>query len=677
MKISSLSALGIRLALSGRNALPRLGLMAFGFTLGASLLFGALSLVPASRNHDAREFRTGDIVAAGAQAKRQDDVLAVWPTRQRWRGNDVTVWAVAARGAAPLPRGVSNVPAPGEAIVSPALARLIEGPNGHELDRRLHAHVVGLVGSDALVYPDELFAYVGKPAGEDLSGQPVRFASTSIAPSPSPSRPLDLAALLAIVALACTVLIPIWFFIATATRLSAATRQQRLAAVRLAGATAAQVRFLAGVEAGIAALAGVLAGYPLFLLARPLLAGGVILGDRFFPSDFAPPLAGVVAVLVGLPAIAVIITQVSMRRLVISPLGVSRRQRRRSIRSAWPVVLAMGIGLLWWLATRAGSSPENPGLGTEIIIGSALTLTILGLSGTAIWLAWIVARTSGRHARSASTLLAMRRLEEDPSVAMRMVGGVAVVIALAGVIQAGLRADESPDGPPSLVADWVTNLPEGSVVAEPFQPEDGPKVAALVDVPGVESLRMVKSVVSGGTRATATTAIIETDGSADTLERLREHVSWIADVNTPEEWESLYGSVAVEEYDRIDKLVTATTIFLLLVIAGNYLVAAVDWIIERRRALAVLAAVGAGRAVLAKALLLQVGLPLITSAILGYLGAIVVIGFLYEATDTPVVFPFAQLTSLTLVVVGSVFVVTVLALPWVTRARDPELLHAE
>jgi predicted lysophospholipase L1 biosynthesis ABC-type transport system permease subunit len=222
----------------------------------------------------------------------------------------------------------------------------------------------------------------------------------------------------------------------------------------------------------------------------------------------------------------------------------------------------------------------------------------------------------------------------------------------------------------------VKRLPENTVVAEPIQPEDGPKVAALTDVAGVVSLKMIKPVVSGGTRSTATTAIIETDGSPDTLERLRNRVSWVAEVNTPAEWESEYGSIALQEYERIEQLVTATTVFLLLVIAANYLVATVDWIIERRRALAVLSAIGAGRSVLAKALLLQVGLPLTTSAALGYLGAVVVIA-LYRATETSVIFPLAQLATLTLVVIACVLAVTALTLPWITKTRDPELLHAE
>lgn len=69
---------------------------------------------------------------------------------------------------------------------------------------------------------------------------------------------------------------------ATATRLSAANRERRLAAVRLAGATQGEVRLFAGIESGVAAAIGTLAGIPLFLLLRRLLAHGLILGYELY-----------------------------------------------------------------------------------------------------------------------------------------------------------------------------------------------------------------------------------------------------------------------------------------------------------------------------------------------------------------------------------------------------------
>ena len=60
-------------------------------------------------------------------------------------------------------------------------------------------------------------------------------------------------------------LAPVAVFVASATRLSAARREQRLAALRLAGATPAQVTRLAAVEALVATIPGALGGVMLVL----------------------------------------------------------------------------------------------------------------------------------------------------------------------------------------------------------------------------------------------------------------------------------------------------------------------------------------------------------------------------------------------------------------------------
>ena len=59
-------------------------------------------------------------------------------------------------------------------------------------------------------------------------------------------------------------LIPVLVFVAVSTRLAAARREERFAALRLVGATPRQVTTVAAVEAGLAALAGTLVGFALF-----------------------------------------------------------------------------------------------------------------------------------------------------------------------------------------------------------------------------------------------------------------------------------------------------------------------------------------------------------------------------------------------------------------------------
>ncbi len=69
-------------------------------------------------------------------------------------------------------------------------------------------------------------------------------------------------------------------------RLGTAAREQRLAGLRLAGATPADVRRLARMEVGLPAFVGALAGYPLFLGLRAVF-GGVPRDDVVF-ADYDP-----------------------------------------------------------------------------------------------------------------------------------------------------------------------------------------------------------------------------------------------------------------------------------------------------------------------------------------------------------------------------------------------------
>jgi cell division protein FtsX len=80
-------------------------------------------------------------------------------------------------------------------------------------------------------------------------------------------------------------LFPVLIFIGGATRLSAARREQRFAAMRLVGATPRQISVISTVESSVAAVVGVAAGFGLFFALRPALAAIPFTGDPFFTSD--------------------------------------------------------------------------------------------------------------------------------------------------------------------------------------------------------------------------------------------------------------------------------------------------------------------------------------------------------------------------------------------------------
>ena len=167
-------------------------------------------------------------------------------------------------------------------------------------------------------------------------------------PSDGGSEASGVDLILSVVALA--MLTPVLIFIATATRLSAARREQRFAAMRLVGATPRQVSLLAATESTAAAVLGVAAGFGIFFLLRAPVAGIPFIGQPFFPGELRLSLPDILAVAIGVPVAAAVAARLALHRVRISPLGVARRATPKPPR-AWRV-----LPLLAGFASSASSS---------------------------------------------------------------------------------------------------------------------------------------------------------------------------------------------------------------------------------------------------------------------------------------------------------------------------------
>ena len=151
---------------------------------------------------------------------------------------------------------------------------------------------------------------------------------------------------------------PVVVFVSMVTRVGAARREQRFAAIRLAGATRWQTAVLAATETAVAAVAGTLLG-----------CWGSSWPGRSWPATSRWGMAcrsssrtsrrrrQVLLVLVAVPLIAVATTLVALHRVQITPLGARRRARRRRPRLA-ALPLAAGIVGVWYSA-KLQSGPAN------------------------------------------------------------------------------------------------------------------------------------------------------------------------------------------------------------------------------------------------------------------------------------------------------------------------------
>ena len=162
-------------------------------------------------------------------------------------------------------------------------------------------------------------------------------------------------------------LFPILILVGTATRLAAARREERYAALRLVGATSRQIGVISSVDAVVSALLGALLGIGVFRLVRPALAGTAITSARYFSNEVTPTAGGLPGVLVGVPAASAIASLLSLRRVRISPLGVSapgHAARADAPGGSLPLLIGIAlfiVGLAMTNSQRIGRS-ALPGL---------------------------------------------------------------------------------------------------------------------------------------------------------------------------------------------------------------------------------------------------------------------------------------------------------------------------
>jgi hypothetical protein len=445
--------LGLRLTLAGgREAVIRLVVTAAAVALGVTMLLAALAGINAVNAQNARYAWLSTSVefshpSAYAQAKAGTPA-APKARDPLWFGLnfgfvDGQLYGrvdVAATGpAGPALPGISRVPGPGQYYASPAFIRLLRDQPANELADRFPGVLVGTIGPAALPSPNSLVIIVGNSVAQ-LAHQPGASKVTSIETIPPSgcngpdcvigvgidSNGIDL--LLSCVA--AGLLFPVLIFIGTASRLSAARREQRFAAMRLAGATPRQVSVISAVESTVAAAVGMAAGFGLFYLLRPAIAAISFTGAPFFTSDLSLSLADVLAVAIGVPVAAAVAALIALRRVQVSPLGVTRRITPKPPR-AWRLIPLL-VGLAELAVFAVVGRPGGTGRQIQAFLPGFL-LILIGLVTAGPWMTMAGARVMARRSRRPATLIAARRLADNPRAGFRAISGLIVALFVTSV----------------------------------------------------------------------------------------------------------------------------------------------------------------------------------------------------------------------------------------------------
>lgn len=446
--------LGLRLTLrSGKEALTRLLVTMAAVAAGVTILLAVLADFHAFQYTNSQprwQGTQGTTITGGSSytysATGAGSNAELWNYSETiFQGRTIDQVDIAALGPnAPLPPGVSTLPAAGQYYASPALSALIASTPGNELGDRFPGIKAGTIGDKALSGPDDLVVYVGYSPSQ-LAERPATIRVTTIANGAQTSVWTNYFRYAFAVGAVAFVL-PILILIGMATRLAATRREERYAALRLVGATNRQIAVISSVDASVSALAGTLLGMLLFVLLRPLLADMALFGSKYFSYAVTPTALGYLMLLIVVPLASAIASLISLRRVRISPLGVSRRHTPPAPRFVRIIPLLLGVAL--FIFGVATTNTQQIGAG----VYPGLLLTLVGLVIAGPWLTSVAARLLARRTGSAPSLLAARRLADTPRAAFRAVSGLVLAVFLGSMLGGLMPTINETTATPSAAA---------------------------------------------------------------------------------------------------------------------------------------------------------------------------------------------------------------------------------
>ncbi|MFF5372977.1 FtsX-like permease family protein [Streptomyces sp. NPDC013187] len=498
-------------------------------------------------------------------------------------GEPVTVVDVAQLPgrAAPAPPGLDRFPAPGELWVSPALGALLDRLPA---DRHpIPGTPTGTLGRAALAHPGELVAVIGHRSTDPAVTTPREPDPRRVGDIASPTRvasftggPLadgtgrmyeSLARLATIL-----VIVPLLVLGASAARLSVSRRDQRLAALRLIGATPGRIAGMTTAEALLTGTAGALLGAVGYAVLLPVAASLPLAGGAWYLADLwigAPPL---LAVMAGVIALVVISALAGLRQVVVGPLGVARRSTSRKASAVRAVVFVAVVAVYGWITKQYGSD--------DVVALSAFAALFLALAVIGPWVVRLLGRIVTALAKRPATLLAGRRLLDDPKAAWRIVSGLTLAGFVAGFF-ALLSMDSTPPwgGRPDQLAIAV---PAHKVTQMRTQAEQRLHAAGVSAVIGVDDGFVATGPYDDSRQITATVS-----GGPAELDRARTALTGLTPDQYPLTTTDVNWSEAqfTQDFNTITRVVLVVTFTVAITSAG---ITAAAGVLDRRRTYALL-----------------------------------------------------------------------------------------
>ncbi len=605
---------GLRLAMC-KEAAARLVITAAAVALGVGLLLITLAGINATNAQNARYawLNTGVGGIASEHATVSPNPLWWLVRADHFAGQLIGRVEVASTGpASPVPPGIPRLPGPGQFYASPALSALISTTPAAELGDRFPGHQIGTIGRAALPAPNSLVIVIGDTPGQLVrtSGAKQVTGIATIRPSSCPGCQIGMNAntidlILSVVAGA--LVFPVIIFIASATRLAATRREQRFAAMRLVGATPRQTTIVSAVESATATVAGTATGFGLFFLLRSPMAAVPFTGAPFFPSDLSLRVTDVLLAAAGVPVIATVAALLALRRVRISPLGVRRRSTPPAPRAYRLLPLAAGIAELGYFIGRR--PPTTGGQIQAYLPGFVLIMAGLVIAGP--WLTMVGSRLVARRTGHPATLIAARRLSDNPQSGFRSVSGLVLALFVTTVAVGVITTVKADNGVSRGSAAATSTLVKDLIhAAKPTAALN----ARLKSIPGVRQVALEPHQV-----------VVTTNGTTSAIEQARTTIELAYPGQVPPSTDresTALKSRRLTSYQQLAEVVILAS----LTIAGCGLaVSMAGAISDRRRPFSLLRLTGVPLVMLRRVVAIETLVPLIAVAVVaigtGFLAA--------------------------------------------------------
>ena len=220
-------------------------------------------------------------------------------------------------------------------------------------------------------------------------------------------------------ALVGLLLVPLISLGSASAKLSVQSRNDRLAVLRLLGMAESRVRMLAVAEASIIQGIGIGIAFFLSFLSPYLLSLLPIQGSPNSWEELHLPLE----IFLVLILLSIWSSQLGLRRLILTPLGVKQRSQQTKL-SAFRLVV-MIVFLVGGLILLHLASPSWGVLGIMFALVLVLTIIMGALNLVGPYLVYLFAKRRVGKAKGVAHLIAARRNLDDPKGAWRLVSSIA------------------------------------------------------------------------------------------------------------------------------------------------------------------------------------------------------------------------------------------------------------